>query len=89
MNANSLIVIALGICISNGHSHKESHLHESSLNMESYHEHEIDFETINEVTFQKRIVGYNYTQEKIGGKHIKYYITDNGNWHIGMLIIYL
>ena len=88
MKLHLLILVALGICVSKGHeshdSHTHTHSHESLLNIETHNEHEFDFETINEETFQNRVVGYNYTQEKIGGKRMKYYITDNGNWHIGM-----
>ena len=48
--------------------------------------HEYDFETINQHIFRQRIIGYNYTSNKINGKRIKYCITDNGNWHIGIRI---
>ena len=46
--------------------------------------HENDFETINDKIFYDRVVGHNYTSETIFGEKVKYYITNDGYWHLGM-----
>ena len=47
------------------------------------------FEEINHDIFMSRVVGVNYTEETINGERIKYYITDTGDWHLGMFVLFV
>jgi len=78
----SLYFAILYLWFTYGHNTNDIHTHPHSHSHSNDDNDEMTFESVNEKVFQKRIVGYNYTKETIGGKHIKYYITDTGHWHI-------
>ena len=84
-----LFVFVFVLYTLNGHNI----LVDNGLNMNTYESiHDISndehkrFEEINSELFKKRIIGTNYTTETINGRHIKYYITDTGDWHLGIIV---